>query len=159
MSYIQKLELNLQKLFQQKKYSEIVFEITSKTKEEERSSGLFNLLGISRISNNQNNKDVLLLALKDFKKGYLKEKNTTSSLDSLANFIVSSVLLRDLDINYELNYDEILDFYKLSEKFAHNHRAIHIAMTMVYRRLNYPEKIAFHFDKIIKSKNLHVTDL
>ena len=75
------------------------------------------------------------------------------------NFIVSSVLLRDLDINYELNYDEILDFYKLSEKFAHNHRAIHIAMTMVYRRLNYPEKIAFHFDKIIKSKNLHVTDL
>ena len=83
MSYIQKLELNLQKLFQQKKYSEIVFEITSKTKEEERSSGLFNLLGISRISNNQNNKDVLLLALKDFKKGYLKEKNTTSSLDSL----------------------------------------------------------------------------
>ena len=32
-------------------------------------------------------------------------------------------------------------------------------MTMVYRRLNYPEKIAFHFDKIKKSKNLHVTDL
>ena len=44
-------------LFKKKKYSEIIFEISSKTKEEDRNAGLFVLLGISRISLNKKNKD------------------------------------------------------------------------------------------------------
>ena len=50
MVSIQNLELELHKSFKEKKYSEIIFEITSKTKEEERNAGLFVLLGISRMS-------------------------------------------------------------------------------------------------------------
>ena len=37
------LEIELQELFKQKRYPEIVFEITSKTNENDRSAGLFNL--------------------------------------------------------------------------------------------------------------------
>jgi len=74
MVSIQNLEFELQQSFKEKKYSEIIFEITSKTKEEERSAGLFVLLGISRMSLNKKNKDQVELAVSDFKKGYLKEK-------------------------------------------------------------------------------------
>ena len=132
----QNLEIELQELFKQKKYSEIVFEITTKTNENERSSGLLNMLGISRITNNKKNKDIVSLAVKDFKEGYLLEKNTVNSLDCLANFIISSALLRDLESKDDFNFDEIITFYKDSEKFCLNHRAIHVAMTMVNRRLN-----------------------
>ena len=149
----QNLEIQLQKLLQQKKYSEIVNEILSKTNEKDRSASLCNLLGVSRITNNRNNKEIVSLALNDFKRGYLKEKTTITALDSLANFIISSVLLRDLEKNINFNFDEILSYYKESEKLSLNHRAIHVAMTMVNRRLNNPEGLVFHLGRIIESKN------
>ncbi len=155
----QNLEIELQELFKQQKYSEIVFEITSKTNENERSSGLLNMLGISRITNNKKNKDIVSLAVKDFKQGYLSEKNTVNSLDCLANFIISSSLLRDLESKDNFNFDEIIAFYKDSEKFCLNHRAIHVAMTMVNRRLNNYEGMIFHLERLIKSKNFTIADL
>ena len=56
------LEIQLQELFKQREYSKIIFEITSKTSEEERSSSICNLLGICRIESNRKDKDSLLLA-------------------------------------------------------------------------------------------------
>ena len=115
MNSIQKLELETTELFKQKEYSKVVYEITSQTKEEQRSSLLCNLLGLSRIINNKRNKDALTLAIKDFKLGYLKEKNTTHAIDCLANFITTNVFLVDLEKNYEFDFSEILNFYELSE--------------------------------------------
>ena len=159
MTSNKKLVLELQELFKKKEYSKVVFEITSQTNEQERSSFLSNLLGLSRVSNNKKNIDVLNLAIKDFKNGYLKEKNTNHALDSLANFITTSVLLIDLEKNYKFDFTEILEFYKSSEKLCSNHKIIHLAMAMVYRRLNDSNKLTFHFDKIIKSKNFTADDL
>ena len=50
------LELELQDLYKKKRYSEIISQITTKTKEDERNAGLFVLLGISRISLNKKKK-------------------------------------------------------------------------------------------------------
>ncbi len=38
-------------------------------------------MGISRIESNKKDKNTLLLATKDFKQGYLKEKNTIHAID------------------------------------------------------------------------------
>ena len=83
-------------------------------------------MGLSRITNNKKNKDALNLAIKDFKFGYLKEKNTIHAIDCLANFITTSVFLIDLEKNYEFDFTEIFNFYKLSEKFCINHRPINL---------------------------------
>ena len=159
MTSDKKLELELQELFKQKEYSKVIFEITSQTNEQERSAFLYNLLGLSRVSNNKKNIDLLNLATKDFKSGYLKEKNTNHALDCLANFITTNVLLIDLEKNYKFDFTEILEFYKSIENITLNHKIIHLAMAMVYRRLNDSERLTFHFDKIIKSKNFTVDDL
>ena len=159
MVLIQKLELETTELFKQKEYSKVVFEITSKTNEEERSSFLCNLLGLSRISNDNKNKNLLSIAINDFKSGFLKEKNTIQSIDCLANFITTSVLLIDLEKNYEFNFSEIINFYKLSEKFCINHRPINLAMAMVYRRLNDPKKLILHFSRLIEAKKFNSNDL
>ena len=47
MVSLQKLEIELQELFKQKQYSKIIFEITSQTEDEERSSFLYNLFCLS----------------------------------------------------------------------------------------------------------------
>ena len=135
MVSVQNLEFELQNLFKEKKFSEIIFEITTKTQEEERNAGLFVLLGISRISLNKKNKDQVELAVNDFKKGYLKEKTSENGLNALVNFVLASVILSDFE-NTNVDFDEIKNFYKASPKPFQNKRPINIAMTTIYSRLN-----------------------
>ena len=155
----QKLERETAELFKQKQYSKVIFEITSETKQEERSAFLCNLLGLSRIANNKNNKEFLISAIEDFKFGYLKEKNTIHAIDGLANFITTSIFLIDLVKDYKFDFGEIFNFYKSSENFCINHRAINLAMAMVYRRLNDAKKLIFHFKRVIDSKKFNYVDL
>ena len=155
---IQNLEFELQDLLKKKKYSEIIFEITTKTKEEERNAGLFVLLGISRISSNKKNKSQIELALSDFKKGYLKEKTSENGLNALVNFILASAILSDFE-NTNVDFNEIKDFYQKTPKNFQNKRAINIAMTTIYSRLSDHEEMLFHLKKIIESGDFISNDL
>lgn len=152
MVSIQNLEFELQKLLKEKKYSEIIFEITSKTKEEDRNAGLFVLLGICRISLNKKNKDQIELAVSDFKKGYLKEKTSENSLNALINYVLASALLSDFE-NTNVDFDEIKNFYNESPKSFQDKSPINIAMTKIYSILNDYKDMLFHLEKIIKSGN------
>ena len=159
MKTIQKLEIKAAELFKSRQYSKVVFEITSETTEEERSAFLCNLLGLSKNANNNKDKDALISAIKDFRYGYLKEKNTIHAIDALSNFITHNVFLIDLEKNYDFDFTEIFNFYQLSEKYCLNHRPIHLAMAMVYRRLNDAKKLIFHFKRVIESKKFNSVDL
>ena len=158
MVSVQNLELELQSLFKEKKFSEIIFEITTKSKEDERNAGLFVLLGISRISLNKKNKDQVELAVGDFKKGYLKELTSENSLNGLINFVLASVILSDFE-NTNVDFDEIKNFYKASPETFQNKRPINIAMTTVYSRLNDFNGMVYHLEKVIKSGDFISNDL
>ena len=158
MVSIQNLEFDLQDLFKKKKYSEIIFEISSKTKEEDRNAGLFVLLGISRISLNKKDKDQVELAVNDFKKGYLKEKTSENGLNAFVNFVLASAILSDFE-NTNVNFDEIKNFYAETPKFFQNKRAINIAMLTIYSRLSDYKKMIFHLQKVIESGDFISNDL
>ena len=158
MVSIQNLEFELQELLKEKKYSEIIFQITSKTKEEDRNSGLFVLLGMSRMSLGKKDKDKAILAVNDFKKGYLKEKESVNGLNALTNFVVASSILSDFD-ETKVDFDEIKNFYKSSPKPFCDQRPINIAMTTVCSRLSDYKGMIFHLEKIIKSKDFIIQDL
>ena len=158
MVSIQNLEFELQDLFRKKKYSEIIFEITTKTKEEERNAGLFVLLGISRISLNKKKKDQVQLAVNDFKKGYLKEKTSENGLNALVNFILASVILSEFE-NIDVDFDEIKNFYNELPKTHQEKRAINIAMTTICSKFVDHEVMLFHLEKVIKSGDFISNDL
>ena len=158
MVSIQNLEFELQKLLKEKEYSKIIFEITSKTKEEDRNAGLFVLLGISRMSLNNKNKDQIELAVSDFKKGYLKEKTSENSLNALVNYVLASAILSDFE-NTNIDFDEIRKFYNESPKSFQNKRSINIAMTKIYKRLNDYKYLLPHLEKIIKARNFMPNNL
>ena len=150
MVSIQNFEFELQKLLKEKKYSEIIFEITSKTKEKDRNAGLFVLLGISRMSLDNKNREQIELAVSDFKKGYLKEKTSENSLNALINYVLTSALLSDFE-NTNVDFDEIKKFYNESPKSFQDKRPINIAMSKIYSRLNGHKDMLFHLEKIIKA--------
>ena len=158
MVSVQNLEFELQNLFKEKKFSEIIFEITTKTQENERTAGLFVLLGISRISINKKNKDQIEQAVSDFKKGYLKELTSENSLNALVNLALASVILSDFE-NTNVDFDEIKNFYKSSPEIFQNKRPINIAMTTIYSRLNDFKGMVYHLEKVIKSGDFISNDL
>ena len=152
------LELELQDLYKKKEYSEIISQITTKTKEEERNAGLFVLLGISRISLNKKKKDQVQLAVNDFKKGYLKEKTSENGFNAFTNLVVSSSILSDFE-EVDVDFEEIISFYEALPEPFKDRRQINIAMTMMYSRLSDYKEMVFHLEKIIKSREFVVQDL
>ena len=152
------LELELQDLYKKKKYSEIIFQITSRTTEEERNAGLFVLLGISRMSLGLKDKNQVSLAVQDFKKGYLKEQNGVNGFNALTNFVLASSILSDFE-NTNVDFDEIKSFYQVLQKPFRDQRAINIAMSTVHSRLCDYKGMVFHLEKIIKSKEFIAQDL
>ncbi len=154
----QDLELELQDLYKNKKYSEIIYQITSRTTEEERNAGLFVLLGISRMSLNLKDKNQVSLATQEFKKGFFKERESVNGLNALTNYVVASSILSDFE-NTNVDFDEIKDFYQASPKPFRDQRPINIAMSTVYSRLSDYKGMVFHLEKIIKSKEFIVQDL
>ena len=158
MVSVQDLELELQNSYKEKKYSEIIFKITSQTKEEERNAGLFVLLGISRMSLNKKDKDQITLAVQDFKKGYLKEKESVNGLNALTNLVIATSILSNFE-GTNVDFNEIKSFYKTSPKPFNSQRPINIAMCTMYSRLSDYKGMVFHLKKIIESKEFVVQDL
>ena len=158
MVLIQNLEFELQDLFREKKYSKIIFEITTKTREEERNAGLFVLLGISRISLNKKDKNQIQLALDDFKKGYLKEKTSENGFNALVNFVLASVILSDFE-NSNVDFKEIKNFYKDLPKPFQKKREINIAMTSICSKFVDHETMLLHLEKVIDSGDFISNDL
>ena len=88
------LKVNFLKLLKEKKYSLIVSIIEEKLREDEKTSGILNLCGVSRMLSNKSNAS-LKLAVNDFKNSCLKETDTKKMLDPLKNLINSSVIFFD----------------------------------------------------------------
>ena len=77
----------LKKLFQEKKYSEIVMDIELKTIESDRSPALHNLLGVCRASQTGKSDRDVTHALNDFEVAFYKDNLGEISLESLCNHI------------------------------------------------------------------------
>ena len=108
---------DLRKLFDQKKYSEIIEIIDNEIKEEDINSGLINLSGVCKILRDKSRMS-LNEAINDFRKGYLREKNTKNSFEALKNLINVSMDLFDFDFKENINdfpheiFDEIFSYLK-----------------------------------------------
>ena len=75
--------LKIQKLVQQKRFTDIIFEIESKTSEKNRSALLHNLIGVCRASQKGKTDRDVQHALDDFEKAFYKDNLGQISLDAL----------------------------------------------------------------------------
>ena len=79
--------IKIQKLVQQKRFADVVFEIESATSENNRSALLHNLLGVCRASQKGKTDRDVQYALDDFEKAFYKDNLGQISLEALCSHI------------------------------------------------------------------------
>ena len=144
-------------LFQEKKYSELIFLIESTS--ENISTEILNILAISRLLKEKNS-DSYNLAIKEFQRVYLKEKQTENGLNGLVNFLNSSSDFYDYLGNQHtstiaINFlKEGINLFKEAEiNFRYNVKLIS-AVIRVFKRLNDIDSTLFYYKKLFDNKDI-----
>ena len=145
----------LKKLFEEKRYSEIVLDIEGSTTENDRNPALHNLLGICRAYQKGKSDRDIKYALNDFETAFYKDKFGEISLESLCNHIKlcvemgrkDSVLLNNMLISEKM-------YLKAEKKFSENDRFLSHGIDLYQYLLKHEEKISV-LEKIQKFKGLN----
>ena len=133
------------KLFQEKKYSELMFLIERSKNHQDLLAGEHNLLGITRLLIEKNKKNILL-SLDNFENGYLKEKKTKIGLDNLKNFINLNVDLYKIP-NTDIDIKKILNYFQEAKIYWGYDKNLMLAIKRFYWRLNEVKKFNMYFQK------------
>ena len=151
-------KISIKDLFEEKKYSEVVFLIDNRIPENQKNSAVLNLLGISRLLKGKPNKQDFLLAINDFKKALLKEKRTKNSLEAFKNFINVSVELYKFEKSTENHqivnkfFKEILNIYDENKDYFSKDEFLLLSLIRVHTELNDLDKVREYLEELIKNK-------
>ena len=115
----------IKKLFQEKRFPEIIFEIESLTTDQNRSSALHNLLGVCRVTQKARSDRDIEYAFKDFETAFEKDNLGEISLDALCNHIklCAEMGRRESDYVNKMIIAEKM-YLKAEKKFSNNERYI-----------------------------------
>ena len=151
-------KINLQKLFIEKKYEDIISIIENNIPEKQKNPAIINLLGVCKLSKKKVNKEDLVSATNDFQKSYLKEKEIKESLQGFKNFINASLRLFDFE-NSEKNhqnsilyFENALNFFEQNKNYLGKEESILVLLTRVHKRLNNLDKVRFYLGELINNK-------
>ena len=145
----------LKKLFQEKRYSEIIFDIESSTTEKNRSSALHNLLGVCRASQKGKTDRDVKYALNDFETAFYKGNLGEISLESLCNHIKLCAEMGRKDselLNNMLTSQKM--YLDAEKKFSEDDKYLTHGVDLYKYLIKHNKKI-FILEKIIKSKGLN----
>jgi len=151
-------KINLQTLFIEKKYEDIISIIENDIPEKQKNAAIINLLGVCRLSKKKVNKEDLVSATNDFQKSYLKGKEIEESLQGFKNFINASLRLFDFE-NSEKNhqnsifyFENALNFFEQNKNYLGKEESILVLLTRVHKRLNNLDKVRFYLEELINNK-------
>ena len=154
-----KNKVSIEKLFNQKKYDELINVIENKIEKKDKTSQLLNILGVCKLLKIPVSKDNFIEAINVFKEAYLKEKINTHTLGAFNNFINSSVNLFDMDSSErnrsfcKKNFYEAINFFEKNSKFFNNNKIILLAITRIYKRFADIDKIILNLEKVMNIEN------
>ena len=144
----------IKKLYQEKKYTEIVLEIEKLTTEKNRSSILHNLLGVCYASRKDRTEDDVKNALGNFEKAFYKDNLGELSLESLCNHIKlcaemgrkENTLISNLIISEKM-------YIEAEKKFSNNQKYLSHGIDLYKYLLKHKKRILI-IEKILKLKKL-----
>ena len=145
----------LQKLFQEKRYSEVVLDIESSTTENNRSSALHNLLGVCRASQKGRTDRDTKYALNDFEKAFYIDNLGEISLESLCNHIklCAEIGRKDSDLLNNMITSQKM-YLEAEKKFSENNTYLSHGIDLYKYLIKHKEKISL-LEKILKSNGLN----
>ena len=145
----------LKKLFQEKRYFEVILDIESSTTENDRSPALHNLLGVCRASQRGRTDRDTKYALNDFETAFYKDNFGDISLESLCNHIKLCVEMGRKDsklLNNILTSQKM--YLEVEKKFSANNKYLSHGIDLYKYLIKHKEKITL-VEKIIKLNGLN----
>ncbi len=145
----------LKKLFQEKRYSEIILNVEGSTTESNRTPALYNLLGICRVSQKARSKRDIEYAFEDFETAFEKDNLGEISLEALCNYIKLCVEMGRKDselLNNMLTSEKM--YLQAEKKFSENDKYLSHGIDLYKYLLKHKEKISV-IEKILKSRGLN----
>jgi len=155
-------QLRIQRLFDEKRYSELIFLIESEI--ENKSSAILNILAVSRLSRYEN-KETFQLAISEFKEAYLKEKKTEHGFNAIRNFILTKVKFFERYNSYNSEdiqedfFDDCISMYNEAEINFGFKRELVDSITKVFHLINNIDKILYYYGKLYEKNDLHLGSL
>ena len=149
-----KFSENLKKLYFQKEYSKIISLINNELNDEDKNSGILNLLAtcIHCQDDKINNK---LDAINIFEASFLKEKNTKNAIEALSNFINLSIKLfnqsktEDIDSIAKKNFLRAIYYYDNLEAVIKINENLLISIVEIYKKLADVDKTIHFLNKLL----------
>ena len=145
----------LKKLFQDKKYFQVILDIESSTTENNRSPALYNLLGVCRASQKGRTDRDTKYALDDFEKAFYKDNLGEISLEALCNHIKLCAEMGRKDselLNNMLTSQKM--YLEAEKKFSENYRYLVHGIDLYKYLIKHKEKISV-VEKILELKGLN----
>tara|TARA_B100000780_G_scaffold100583_1_gene70227 strand:+ start:107 stop:1786 length:1680 start_codon:yes stop_codon:yes gene_type:complete len=148
------------KLFSEKKYTELVFEIETNLEEKYKTTPVLNLLGACILlrTRGKKSKEDLVWASSIFKQAYLKERQTNHGLLALVNFINTSVDIKNFH-EVEINFKEIFSYFEETHELHDHNEVLILAILRVYKYLNNLEKILYYLEILVDRKNCKISTI
>ena len=155
--------VDFEKLFKEKKYS-LILSIIDKITEDKKNSGLYNLSGVSKMCISHSH-DSLESAIKDFRKAYLKEKNSPNAYHGLKNFVNASMILFDnkfpnneLEIEQDI-FGEIIKYYEENKDFFEKDFSNATSIIKVFKKKLDTKKVIYQLKKIAEKEKANTDAL
>ena len=147
--------LKIKKLFQEKRYSEIILNVEGSTTESNRTPALYNLLGVCRASQKGRSKRDIEHAFEDFETAFEKDNLGEISLEALCNHIKLCAEMGRKDselLNNMLTSEKM--YLQAEKKFSENDKYLSHGIDLYKYLLKHKEKISV-IEKILKSRGLN----
>lgn len=149
--------LNIQKLFKEKKFSELIFFIESNF--DKKNSQILNILAVTRLLRVKN-KESYLVATAEFKDAYLKEKESQFGLEALTNLINSKVDFynfigpHDKSIDFQADFLELISFFDEANNFFGYKPDLISSAIRIFNQLGEIDKSLYYYDLLYKNNDL-----
>ena len=144
---------DFKKLYEEKKYSEII-SIIENFDDKDLNSGLINLCGACKLLSDKST-DTLKSAISDFRKAYLREKKKTEhSFNALKNFINASIDLFDIEFrtnekNLTNNLEEIFLYFEENKEYFKKNESLTRALVRALIRNLDIENAVYYLNEIV----------
>ena len=123
---------DLKTLFNNKQYGNVIFEIESNFDDKEIDSQVLLILGLSRMKSRSRNFNDILLALQNFKKGYILDKKSKIGLECLRYYLygVSEKVEQENNLS-SVEYEEIKEFFFEATSVFNYDEKLYYAMSLL----------------------------
>lgn len=160
-----KKTVDINKLFAEKKFSEIIYIIENKITDNQKNPQLINLLGVCRLLKGRASKNDLVLAIENFQNAFQRSNKINDIVEPYKNFINVSIKLYHYENSIQnndycfKNFQFALNFFDKNFELLSKLEKVVLAIIRIHKLFADVDKVDFYFSHLLKNNHLSVFNI